>query len=283
MNQEVTGKSAILGLGIIGSRVAGRVAAAGCELATWSRTPRGRLDELGCVKDAVTGAERVSLFLKDGHAVRAVMGEGADVLRSGQVIMNHSTVDLETTRWLAAFCEEIGCGFLDAPFTGSKVAAEKGELVYYVSGREQLAAQQDGYLALSSRLRMACGPVGNATVIKLATNLISACSVQAMAEALAICVRHGVNADDLIRAVGVNAHASPLAMMKMPVMAAGDYQTHFSLGNMEKDGRYACRLADEAGIEVPAIGAVARRMKELCADGLADLDYSALAKPYLDS
>ena len=63
--------------------------------------------------------------------------------------------------------------------------------------------------------------------------------------------------------------------------AVGDFDTHFSLDNMRKDSAYAIELAAQAGLDTPAIEAVSRRMAELCADGMADLDYSALAKPYL--
>jgi 3-hydroxyisobutyrate dehydrogenase-like beta-hydroxyacid dehydrogenase len=119
-------------------------------------------------------------------------------------------------------------------------------------------------------------------VLKLATNLISACTVQALAEALAIATRHGVAADCLIQAVSENASGSVLAGMKLPMMAAGDYETHFSLSNMEKDSRYMLSLAESAGLHTPAIGAVSKRMGELSDAGLGDLDFSALAKPYFD-
>ena len=119
-------------------------------------------------------------------------------------------------------------------------------------------------------------------MVKLATNLISACTVQALAESLAITTRHGVSADTLIKAVAENASSSVLSGMKLPMMAAGDFDTHFSLDNMGKDSRYMLALADSAGIETPAIAAVSKRMTELSAAGLGDLDFSAVAEPYLD-
>jgi 3-hydroxyisobutyrate dehydrogenase-like beta-hydroxyacid dehydrogenase len=64
-------------------------------------------------------------------------------------------------------------------------------------------------------------------------------------------------------------------------MAAGNFETHFSLSNMGKDSRYMLALADAAGLDTPAIRAVSQRMEELCAAGLGNLDFSALAKPYL--
>jgi 3-hydroxyisobutyrate dehydrogenase-like beta-hydroxyacid dehydrogenase len=65
------------------------------------------------------------------------------------------------------------------------------------------------------------------------------------------------------------------------MMVAGNFETHFSLSNMGKDSRYVLALAESAGLATPAIQAVSRRMAELCAAGLGDLDYSALAQPYL--
>jgi 3-hydroxyisobutyrate dehydrogenase-like beta-hydroxyacid dehydrogenase len=72
-----------------------------------------------------------------------------------------------------------------------------------------------------------------------------------------------------------------LAAMKLPAMAAGNFETHFSLANMSKDSRYMLDLAESAGLDAPAIAAVSKRMGELSAQGLADLDFSAVAKPYL--
>jgi 2-hydroxy-3-oxopropionate reductase len=117
-------------------------------------------------------------------------------------------------------------------------------------------------------------------VLKLATNLISACTVQAMAESLAIATHHGVSAECLMQAVSENACASALTAMKFPSMAAGDYEAHFSMANMGKDSRYMLALAESAGLTTPAIEAVSKRMGELCDAGLGDLDFSALAKPY---
>ena len=156
-------------------------------------------------------------------------------------------------------------------------------MVYYIGGDPALAESLDGYLSITGKSRLFCGPVGAATVVKLATNLISACTVQAMAEALAITTNHGVPADCLIKAVAGNVSGSPLAAMKFPTMVAGNFETHFSLANMGKDTRYMLALADSAGLETPAITAVSRRLTELCETGLGDLDYSALAKPYLSA
>lgn len=273
---------AVLGLGIIGSRVCARLRDAGWPVRCWNRSPKGMENEAATPEDAVAGAEWVSIYLKDAPAVREVAERIMPVLEAGQTVLNHSTVDLPTTRWLAERCAERGCGFLDVPFTGSKLAAASGQLVYYTAGDPGLLAKADGFLRTSGRDLQPCGEIGAATVIKLATNLISACTVQALSEALAITTRSGIAAECLTRAVAGNFCGSPLAAFKLPTMAAGDFDTHFSLDNMRKDSRYALDLAAAAGLETPAIQAVSDRMTQLCAEGLKDFDYSALAHPYLN-
>jgi 3-hydroxyisobutyrate dehydrogenase/glyoxylate/succinic semialdehyde reductase len=271
---------AILGLGIIGSRASSRLSEVGWKVTSWNRTPKGLPGEVATAGAAVKVASIISLYLKDVESVRSVVTGIADALTPGKIVLNHATLDLETTLWLEQFCAARACRFLDAPFTGSKVAASNGQLLYYIGGDEDLARELEFYLSASGKGSHHCGAVGSATVVKLATNLVSACTVQALAESLAIASRFGVSADCLIQAVALNASSSTLSGMKLPTMAEGDFETHFSLSNMSKDSRYMLDLAKSAKLDTPAIMAVSKRMEELTAAGLGDLDYSAVAKPY---
>jgi len=274
---------AVLGLGIIGSRAASLLGEAGIgAVTTWNRTPKGLPGECPTVEAAAADANLVLLYLKDGPAVREVAARLFELPAAAErVLVNHSTVDLATTRWLAEECAARGIGFLDCPFTGSREAAAKGGLVYYAGGSSALIDRVEPVLLHTAKSVLRCGETGTATIMKLVTNLISACTVQALAEALATATRHGIAAEALTEAVALNASGSVLAAMKLPTMAKGDFDTHFSLSNMLKDSRYALELAAEAGIDTPAIRAVSGRMQELCDSGLADKDYSALAAPYL--
>lgn len=273
-------KVAVLGLGIVGSRVRERLFAAGYPVACWSRTKRGLDGEMDSPEDAMADADLVSLYLKDVPMVREVFGRAKAGLKKGALVMNHSTIDLPTTLWLAEQCAAKGCDFLDAPFTGSKDAAAAGQLLYYIGGDEELVEKVSGFLAASSKAKIHCGEVGAATVVKLGTNLISACTVQAMSEALAIARKHGVKPEVFTEAAIRNGSGSPLMAMKYPGMLAGDFEPHFTMANMWKDSRYALALAESAGVELPAITAVSARMGEMCENGSADDDFSALVKAY---
>ncbi|MBK1881086.1 NAD(P)-dependent oxidoreductase [Luteolibacter pohnpeiensis] len=274
-------KAAVLGLGIIGSRASACLQNAGWEVACWNRTPKALPGEVATPEEAVRDAEIISIYLKDAPTVREIFARIAPELKPGQIVINHATIDLVTTLWLDNRCQELGCKFLDSPFTGSKNASAGGQLVYYLGGDEALIEQVTPYLQATSKSLLHCGKVGAGTVVKVATNLITASTVQALAEGLAVAVKHGVAADAFIDAVSQNASASVLAGMKLPAMASGDYDTHFSLENMLKDSKYALDLAGEAGIDAPGIKAVSTRMQALCDSGLGGLDFAAMAKPYL--
>lgn len=271
---------AILGLGIVGSRVRQRLLDAGYTVSSWSRTFRGLDGEYHSPQEAVANADIVSIYLKDAPMVREVFGLAKQTLRKGTLVLNHATIDLPTTLWLAEQCAAKSCDFLDAPFTGSKDAAGAGQLLYYIGGDEELMNRVSDFLAVSSKACMHCGEIGTATVTKIATNLISACAVQAMSEAMTIARAHGVKPEVFAEAAIKNGSGSPLMAMKYPTMLKGDFDAHFTLANMLKDSKYALALAESAGVNLPAMSVVSAKMNELCERGMADLDYSALIKAY---
>lgn len=273
-------KVAVLGLGIVGSRVRGLLIDAGYDVACWSRTWRGLDGEVKEPSEAVDGADLVSLYLKDAPMVREVFVKFRNALKPGALVMNHSTVDLPTTLWLAEQCAAKDCDFLDAPFTGSKDASAAGQLLYYTAGDAAMVERVADYLAVSSKGTIHCGEIGAATVTKLGTNLITACTAQAMSEALTIAKRHGVDPSIFTEAAIRNGSGSAFMAMKYPSMLSGNFEPHFTMANMWKDGKYALALAESAGVELPAMAVVSERMGEMCEKGMGDLDFSAVVKAY---
>ncbi|MFC4993682.1 NAD(P)-dependent oxidoreductase [Rubritalea tangerina] len=270
----------VFGLGIIGARCADNLTAAGHSVTTWNRTPKGRPDSADSPAQAAKASQLLCFYLKDGVACRETFESLRHELTPNHILVNHSTVDLETTEWLAEQCSKLNIPFLDAPFTGSKVAAQNGELVYYAAGDSTLIDTLRPILEVTSKEIIHLGSTGTATIVKIATNLISATTVQALSEAMAIAKAHGVSEQTFIPAVLSNACGSPLAAMKLPTMAQGDYDTHFSLDNMRKDSVFALELAKAAKLKTPAAEATSATMNALCEEGFADLDYSALYKQF---
>lgn len=267
---------ALLGLGIIGARVADHLSSEGYPLSTWSRSPRERPDFLADPSEAAGQAEVILLYLKDAPAVRQAFAAVLPQLGPGKALVNHATIDLETTAFLEEACRAAGCDFLNAPFTGSRNAAADGKLVYYAGGPPEVLARLRAVLEVSSRTILPLPTASQATIIKLVTNLVTACSVQALAEALQISRAHGLPAETLVEAFSENACGSVLAGMKLPTMDADNYEPHFSLSNMLKDSRYALQLAAAAGLDTPALKLVSEQMAALDLEGRGEDDFSVL-------
>jgi 3-hydroxyisobutyrate dehydrogenase-like beta-hydroxyacid dehydrogenase len=272
--------AAVFGLGIIGSRVHRRLCDAGLDAACWSRRPRAGLT--GWHDDpaaAARSARFLQLFVADGPAVHAVLEAIAPALRPDHTVIVHATIAPAEMRAAAARVADHGAAFLEAPFTGSRDAAAAGRLVYYVAGESATLAQARPLLELSSREILPFGAIGEATVIKIATNMVTASIVEALAEALAVIRTAGLDPADFRRAVDANACRSGTSDFKLPAMIAGDTTPHFALRHMLKDARLALALASAAGLALPALAETAAAMERLAANH-ADEDFSVVARQW---
>ena len=270
----------VIGLGIIGSRVAAGLRHHGFEGWVWNRTRKTDPNFVGSPSEVVEKCEVIQLFLADAPATLSVLDSVAAKLTADHVVLCHGTIGLEGTLEAAKRVQQRGAQFLDAPFTGSKGAAEKRELVYYLGGDPKVAERVRGVLEASSKAILYVGEIGQAAVVKVATNLISAATVQVLAEALALTVKAGIPAEALVRAVELNAMRSGVTDLKLPKMLSQDYEPHFSLKHMFKDVQLGVQLAKQLGLELPATTAVGGSLNAGVSRGWGDLDYAAVAKGF---
>ena len=181
----------------------------------------------------------------------------------------------------AKYVQETGARFLDAPFTGSKAAAERRQLVYYVAAVDDVAfLRAKPLLEANSKAIIRIGAVGDAAIIKVVTNMISAVSIQALAEALAIVRKAGLPDEVLGSALEHNACRSGAMDLKLPKMVSGDYEPHFSLKHMFKDVQLGIQMANALEIDCPAASVTAGAMFGGIKHGWGDLDFAALFKVY---
>jgi 3-hydroxyisobutyrate dehydrogenase-like beta-hydroxyacid dehydrogenase len=272
----------IIGLGIVGSRVAENYRAAGHQVRVWSRTPRKQEPNFLETPAAVAAAASVvQIFVNTGESLLAVLEAMRPALTTDHIIINSSTVSLPATKAAEQLVTACGAQFLDCPFTGSKLAAAAGQLIYYVGGSSDLLEKVRPLLAHSSKEILHLGEIGEATVLKLVTNMVSATTVQILAEAMAVTAAAGIPQEKFLRAMEGNANCSGLVRMKVPAMAAGDFSPHFSLKNMLKDSRFALELAAAHGLDLPVLTATSECMAELDAQGRGEEDFAVLATKYL--
>lgn len=270
----------VLGLGIIGQRVVDNLRERGFHVFVWNRTPRPVPNFVGSPAEVAELCDYIQIFVSDDDALLQMVQRMTPNLTANHIVMAHCTVSPDTMRAAAEIVERRNGKLLDCPFTGSKNAAEKGELVYYVGGDEAALLRVRPILEASSKEIIEIGKVGDATTIKVATNMITAASVQAAAEALALVSKSGLAPEKFAAAMRNNGSNSTTLDMKLPMMMEGNFEPHFSVKHMLKDVVIATRLARAFGIEFGATDASRHGLTEEMRQGRGDADYSSLFRQY---
>ncbi|PYJ48791.1 MAG: hypothetical protein DME85_01715 [Verrucomicrobia bacterium] len=280
ISQPTHMKIGVIGLGIIGRGVAAHLRRKGFQVFVWNRTPRPVPNFVGSLQEIAELCKYIQIFVSNDEALLETVHRLSEKLARKHVLLAHSTVAPDSMRAAAEIVERSGARFVDAPFTGSKLAAEKGELVYYVAGNR--AALRDARLVLeaSAKQIVEIGSIGQATALKIATNMITAASVQAAAEALALAQALGLPLEKFVEAMEANASYSATLAMKMPKMIQRDFEPHFSVKHMLKDMQIANQLDSLHHLDLGITAAVRDRLLEQMQWGRGDEDYSAVARKY---
>jgi 3-hydroxyisobutyrate dehydrogenase-like beta-hydroxyacid dehydrogenase len=193
-------------------------------------------------------------------------------------VIQSSTISAKWTRLFAGQVEKTGARFLEAPFTGSKIAAEKRQTVYYLGGEPELIEQARPILEPLSSTILHIGPLGAASSLKLAMNLNIAGVAQTLCESLSLCRSAGIPDDIYFSALARNVSHSPLADLKEPKLRAADYSPQFSLKHMGKDLRLALETADEFDLLLEQTGHLKALYDQGIAAGWADDDFIGLKR-----
>jgi len=279
---------AFFGLGTMGGGMAARLAGAGFPVTVWNRSAARtqRLKDLGATvaaspRDAAANADVVISMLADDPASRlAWTGDtGAlGAMRPGAVLIECSTISPVWIEELGRLAAERGCPLLDAPVTGSRPQAEKGELRFLVGGDAAVLEQVRPILAAMSSAIVHLGPTGSGARIKLINNFLCGVQAASMAEAVALIERSGLNRELSLSILQSGAPTSPVVTASSNRMAARDYAVNFRLSLMRKDLAYA--IDEGARFGVPLATAVtARDMYDRAAPQWADADFSAVVEP----
>src|SRR5215470_10640037 len=271
----------VIGLGIIGQAVAGHLRRKGFSVFVWNRSPRPVPNFVGSLAELAGLSNYIQIFVSDDEALLQTVEQLSESIAQRHVVMAHSTVAPDSMRAAAEIVERRGARFVEASFTGSKPAAEKGELVYYVGGSDAALREAGPILEASSKEIIHIGEIGQASAIKIATNMITAASVQAAAEALALVQALGVPLEKFVEAIRVNASHSTTLAMKLPKMLECDFEPHFSVKHMLKDMQIANQIALSRYLDLGLTAAARDQLVEQMHWGHGDDDYSAVARKFL--
>lgn len=283
-----TPRVAFLGLGIMGGGMARRLLGAGLSVTAFNRSPdkTAALAAAGArrastPREAAKDADVILCMVADDSASRA-MWLGADGAlagaRPGAILVDCSTLTVAWVKELAATAQRQECEFVDAPVTGSKLAAAAGELNFLIGGSAAALEKIRPVLAPMSRSITHLGPTGSGALIKLINNFTCGVHVAAMAEALAWIERSGL---DRAQALGVlldGAPGSPIAKVVSARMTARDYTPHFLLALMAKDIGYALKESAADGRPLATAAAALEVFQRAIAAGHGDKDMSAIVE-----
>jgi|SRR5450756_1053895 len=278
-------KIALIGAGMMGERMGGRLLDAGHELAVYNRT-RARTAALeargAAVADtpraAAEGAAFLVTMLSDAAAVRATaQGETGFLAAPGERLwVDMSTVSPVESRELAAEARRHRVRVLDAPVSGSLGAAVKGMLVILVGGAAEDVAAAKPLFDVLGRATLHMGPNGAGNATKLAVNAFLLATMVAGSEALKLGSAEGVRREELLEALARTEILPAWALGKLESLGAGEVRTAFSLALANKDMRLVDETAAAMGLELPLANTVAGVYARALAAGLGDRDFSAV-------
>jgi 3-hydroxyisobutyrate dehydrogenase-like beta-hydroxyacid dehydrogenase len=262
-----------------------RLIEAGHDVVVSSRDPARLADSgwrvVGSPAEAADGAEVVCSIVPDSPEVSAVVDSVLKTAGAGAVVVEMSTIAPATARRLAADCAAAGVDYLDCPVSGGPVGAEAGTLAIWVGGPAEAMERARPVLEVlgqAERIRH-CGAVGAGLIVKLANNFLGAVNAAATAEALALARESGVEPALVVEGVSDGTGANwQLANLFPRKVLRGDFEPGFRITHMAKDLRIAAEVAAEAGLDLPELALVRRRLDEAIAQFGDDRDYGAVAR-----
>jgi len=277
-------KVAVLGIGIMGYRMAQRLLGAGHEVHVWNRTHERALPlaDLGATvhtgaPQAAAAAECVITMLENGPVVGEVLfGLGAaQSMAAGSLVIDMSSIRPSEARDHAARLGERGVAHIDAPVSGGTVGAEEGTLAIMAGGRAQDFQRALTFFAALGRATHV-GPHGAGQLAKLANQMIVGITIGAVAEALLFAAKGGADMGKVREAIQGGFADSRILQLHGLRMVERDFTPHGRLSVQLKDMRNVLATAQEIGFDAPISSLFETLYAESEGHGLGGLDHSGL-------
>jgi 3-hydroxyisobutyrate dehydrogenase len=283
-------KIAVIGMGQMGSGMAGRLRESNLDVVGFdiSADQRTRLAKDGfrmaaSIAEAIAGRTLVLTSLPDPKAVNeAWLGSEGIVAHAtkGTLCIELSTIDPQTMRLAAAAAAARGISVLDCPVSGSPNEARAGKLVLIVGGEQADIARAEPVLKLLGQDWKHTGPVGTAKVVKIVNNMMSMGNVLVAAEAFALGVAAGVEAERLYDVLSVSGGRSHHFTKRFPNALKGDFSPGFKMELGEKDLALAVELGRTMRMPTPSASATRELYALALAEGFRGQDIVSLLKMY---
>ena len=275
-----------VGIGLMGQQMSRRLLAAGFPVTVWNRTKTRAADLLaagaswGDSPRALAEASDVAIVMvTDSAASEVVICGPQGVLEGahpGLTLIDMGSVAPETSRAMAERALAKGVPMLDAPVTGNPKVASEGKLGIMVGGpRETFDACLPIFQAMGVKI-IHVGENGKGTTLKLINNLIMGVAIQAVAEALVLAQKAGIDPVKVQDITSVGGARTGAMETRGRRMITHDFSPHFSANNMYKDLSTALKLAEEVGASLPATSIAREMLRAVKSQGKGELDSCAV-------
>lgn len=271
---------AVLGLGLMGRPVARRLLAAGFDVRGWNRSPLEPslvegIPRVAALEEAA-GAEICLLILADSDATDEVLGRLDPHLHPGHLVLDMGSSDPSRSVAHAARLRARGIGWVDAPVSGGPEGAAAGTLAIMAGGAEDDVARAQPVLAALGGNVVRVGGPGAGHTVKIINQLIVGLTIEAVAEALTLAEKCGLDPRLVQQALEGGFADSKILRIHGARMIARRYIPGGRAATQLKDLRMALDLASRAGIRLPHLESAASLYETLIARGGGELDHSAL-------
>jgi 2-hydroxy-3-oxopropionate reductase len=283
-------KVGLIGLGIMGKPMAKNILRGGYSDLVVSDLNKASVDELvelgakaGTNAEIGSSCDVVMTMLPNSPHVKSVMlGENgvANYMKAGQVFIDMSSINPVASKEIAAELEKKGVEMLDAPVSGGEPKAIDGSLSFMVGGKQEVFDKYKALLETMGASVVRCGEIGAGNTTKLANQIIVACNIQALAEALTMAQKADVDPQLVFEAIKGGLAGSTVMNAKAPMMISGNAEPGFKINLHIKDLKNALDCAHSVGAFVPMTAGVQEILQYLHHNGHGDNDHSAIAKYY---
>lgn len=283
-------KIGFIGLGIMGRPMSKNLIRAGYELVVCDFNKSAVDDVVACgatsAKNGADVARQVDLvitMLPNSPQVETVVCGQGGVLegsKSGQTIIDMSSIAPLVSQKIEKSCVEKGLKMLDAPVSGGEPKAIDGSLSIMVGGNKKVFESVKDILLVMGASAVYCGDIGAGNTTKLANQVIVAGNIAVLAEALLLASKAGVDPNLVFEAIKGGLAGSTVMTAKAPMMLAHNFNPGFKIDLHIKDLNNALDTGHSVGSPLPLTAAVMEMLQTLHADGCGQNDHSALAKYY---
>lgn len=230
------------------------------------------------IKEAVKNTDITILCLTEDYLVEDAFFQSGILEYSNNLILDFGTTSPILTKKMSEAAKQKGIKFFDSPMTGSKLAAESGEILFMIGANKSDCESFQFILDVAGKKTIYCEEVIKGQEMKIVLNMIQAGLMQVYMEGIVLSKKLGLETETLKEIISNSAAKSGLSEFKLNTISKKDYSANFSLKNMNKDLNHALSLANETKSSLPLISSLKFIYNSGMNHNLGEEDFSALFK-----